>query len=306
MPIILDDQFREKISHIDTGFPISFFHDELAQLPDWSGPLHWHPEFEIATAQNSVLDFQVGKDHLILNPGDSIFVNENMPHSIRQLNGSVPDPMPNIVFDGALVAAENSTINRQYVQPLKVCGTLPYVLFRSADQSCAPIHTAVRNIHRCFADKGLCFEMQVQRSLSVVFEYLTLHLDSLPRVEASRIQISTQIRIQQMLSFIYANYSEDITLSDIAHAANISRSEAGRCFAAYMGCSPIDALIQYRLQMAHAMLLNSGKPLIEICLACGFHSVNYFSRQFRRHYGCPPGKVKRNRQSETVSSRIDF
>ena len=292
MAIILDHQFREQLPRTDAGFPISFFHDELAQLPNWSGPLHWHPEFEIATAQDSILDLQVGRDHLLLDPGDSVFINGNVPHSIRQPGGSAPDPMPNIVFDGALVAAENSIIYTRYIQPVRTCGTLSCVLFRRSDESCGLVHSAIREIYRCFADRGPCYEMTVQRDLSVVFEYLTVHHDSLCRVEASRVELSTQIRMQQMLSFIHAHYAEDIALNDIARAASISRSEAGRCFNAYMGCSPIDALIQYRLRMARIMLREGTGPLIEVALACGFHSVNYFGRQFRRYYGCTPGQIR--------------
>ena len=41
------------------------------------------------------------------------------------------------------------------------------------------------------------------------------------------------------------HYAEKVTLTDIAGAAGISRSEAGRCFQVCMGCSPVDALIQY-------------------------------------------------------------
>ena len=52
-----------------------------------------------------------------------------------------------------------------------------------------------------------------------------------------------------MLSYIYGHYRENITLEDIAKAADINRSEAGRCFKRYMSCSPMDALIQYRLQV---------------------------------------------------------
>ena len=133
--------------------------------------------------------------------------------------------------------------------------------------------------------------MRVQRSLNAIFEYMALHLDSLPRVDTSRVQITTQIRIQQMLSFLYDHYAEDICLLDIAQAANISRSEAGRCFQSYMRCSPIEALIRNRLGAAHAMLRDSDRSLFEICLACGFHAVNYFSRQYRRYYGCPPSQV---------------
>lgn len=291
MSILLDHQYREQISHADPDFPISFFHGELAQLPDWSGPLHWHPEFEIAASQDAVLVFQVGQSHVILQPGESIFINTNVPHSIRQLEGAAPDPMPNIVFEAELIAAGNSRINRQYIQPIKACDSLPYVHFRAAEQSCVGIRAAIREIYTDLIDKGPCYEMRVQRSLNAIFEYMALHLDSLPRVDTSRVQITTQIRIQQMLSFLYEHYAEDICLLDIAQAANISRSEAGRCFQSYMRCSPIEALIRIRLGAAHAMLRDSDRSLFEICLACGFHAVNYFSRQYRRYYGCPPSQV---------------
>lgn len=83
---------------------------------------------------------------------------------------------------------------------------------------------------------------------------------------------------------------EFATLDDIAGAANISRSEAGRCFNAYLGCSPVDALIQYRLQTAYRLLGDTTLAFQEISHACGFNSVNYFSRQFRRTYGYAPGQ----------------
>lgn len=51
MAININYQLREQMSHNATIFPISFFCGELALLPNKEGPLHWHPEFEIATAE---------------------------------------------------------------------------------------------------------------------------------------------------------------------------------------------------------------------------------------------------------------
>ena len=80
MAIILNNKLQEQLPHDTVNFPITFFSDELATLPNWAGPLHWHPDFEIATAVKDVLEFQVGQQHIILEPGDSIFVNGNMMH----------------------------------------------------------------------------------------------------------------------------------------------------------------------------------------------------------------------------------
>lgn len=110
MSILLDHQLREQIPHNATMFPVTYFCDELASLPNRTGPFHWHTDFEIATASSGVLDFQVGKQHIILKSGESIFINGNILHGIKQLSGDTPDPMPNIVFSGAVIAPETSKI----------------------------------------------------------------------------------------------------------------------------------------------------------------------------------------------------
>ena len=290
MPIILDHQLREYIPHNQTEFPITYFHDELATLPNWAGPLHWHPDFEIATAKAGVLDYQVGERHIILEPGDSIFVNGNMLHGIKQLAGDMPDPMPNIVFSGALIAPEASTIYQKYIQPVVQCDALSFVVFRHSDPSHSEINDLIQDVYEQMHKKPPCYELAVQRNISGIFEWIFCNFNRIPKTEATRIQIKNQIRLQKMLTYIYENYAQPVTLEDIAKAADISRSEAGRCFRTYMGCSPVDALIQYRLQMAHQCLSEGTQTLQQISSACGFNSANYFRRQFKKKYGYTPGK----------------
>lgn len=290
MPIVLNHQLREQIMHGSKIFPITYFQDELFELPNLAGPLHWHPEFEIATAENSVLDYQVGQQHIILEAGDSIFVNGNILHGVRQLSGDIPDLLPIIVFSDVTIASENSAIYQKYVQPIGCCDSLPFIVFRRKNPCHDRVIDLINDIYCLLREQSACYEMAVQRNLSSIFEYIYLHINDLPKSEATRIQIKNQIRIQQMLSYIYEHYAESVTLEEIAEAANISRSEAGRCFNAYMGCSPIDALIQYRLHIAYRCLHDKSMTLQEISDACGFNSVNYFSRQFKKKYGYAPGK----------------
>ena len=290
MSITLDHQLREHIPHNAIEFPITYFHDELVTLPDWAGPLHWHPEFEIATAKFGVLDYQVGEHHIILEAGDSIFVNGNMLHGIKQLSGDVPDPMPNIVFSGTLIAPETSDIYQKYILPIAQFDSLPFVVFRHSNLSHSEVNCIIRDIYRQMNEKKVCYELSVQRNINRIFEFLYSNFTVLPKTEATRIQINNQIRLQKMLSYIYENYAESVTLEDIAKAADISRSEAGRCFRTYMGCSPVEALIQYRLQMAHRLLSERTQTLQQVSYACGFNSVNYFSRQFKKRFGYAPSQ----------------
>ena len=293
MPMRLDYQLQEQIPHDTAAFPVTFYCDELAALPNREGSMHWHPYFEIATAQCGVLDYQVGQQHLILEAGDSIFVNENMLHGIRQLSGESPDPMPNLVFSGTVVAPEHSAIYQNYIRPVAACDALPFVVFRHGVPLFEEVNRIIRETYGVMREKADCYELMVQRGIGRIFEFLYRHFDDLPKSEASRIQLHTQIRMQKMLSYLYKHYQEAITLEEIADAAHISRSEAGRCFQAYLGCSPVEALIRHRLQAAQRLLHETTLTLQEISFECGFHSVNYFSRQFRRVYGCSPSEKRK-------------
>ena len=290
MPILLDHQLREQIPRDSTAFPVAFYCDELAGLPNRAGPMHWHPCCEIATAQSGVLDYQVGQTHTTLEPGDSIFVNQNVLHGIRQLSGQAPDPLPILLFPGTVIAPENSATYQKYVQPVLACSALPFVVFRRGTPLWEAVDPQLRAAHRAMREQPACYELAVQRSLCCVWETIFRSLDALPKVETSRVQLNAQVRLQKMLTYIREYYAQAVTLDDIAGAANISRSEAGRCFQAYLGCSPVEALIRYRLQAAQRMLHRTTLTLQQISSACGFHSVNYFSRQFRKRYGHAPGK----------------
>lgn len=290
MAILLDHQLREQIPHRAAGFPVTYYHDELAELPDWAGPVHWHPEFEIAMAVRSVLDYQVGQQHVTLEAGDSIFVNGNVVHRVRQLSGDTPDPLPIILFSGAAIAPEDSTIHQAYIQPIARCDALPFLVFRRENSAHQEINGLIRDTCRRLRERAPCYEMAVQRDISAIFEYIFCNFERFPKSEATRIRMKSQIRLQKMLTFIYEHYAETVTLADIANAAHISRSEAGRCFQMYMGCSPVEALIQYRLQTAHRLLREKTHTLQEISSVCGFHSPGYFSRKFRQTYGHAPSR----------------
>ena len=287
MSIILDHQLREQLHHISPEFPITYFHDEIVDLPNREGPVHWHPEFEIVTARVGVLDYQVGEEHILLHAGDSIFVNVNMLHGIKQISGETPDPMPGIVFLGTLIAPEGSVVYQKYVQKIAACDALSYVVFRQGEHD--EIHRTMQRIYQLLDECLPLYELRIQYALISIFDYLNCHFDALPKTMISRVQMNAQIRVQQMLTYIYDYYAQDITLSDIAAAANISRSEAGRCFSTYLQKSPIDFLIQYRLQKAHFLLNDTTLSIQEISQSCGFHSTSYFTRQFRQHYGYTPG-----------------
>lgn len=291
MPVIIDQYMREQITHEGNVFQVSFFENELSEFPSREGPLHWHPDFEIVRAELGTLDYQIGRKHILLEAGDSLLVNRNQLHSVRQVAGDILDPMPVIVFSGTLIAPETSTIYQKYIAPVADCASLPFIVFRRQEDWCGEIRCLVDEIFTNLKQQNDCYEMVVQRNLNRLFEILFCHFDTLPKVQAAPIQLRTQVRVQKMLDYIYTHYAKPVTFADIAEAASVSQSEAARCFHEYMDCSPVNALIRYRIQTAHRLLHDTSLTVQEISSACGFHSVNYFRRQFRKIYGYTPGHV---------------
>lgn len=292
MPILVDQHLREQIVREPSVFPISYFENELAELPNRAGPLHWHPDFEIARAELGTLEYQVGKRHIVLEAGDALLVNRNLLHGVKQIAGDQPDPLPVIVFSGTLIAPENNTLYQKYIAPIADCSSLPFVVFRRQEDWCGEMHCLLDEIFTCLKERTDCYELVVQRNLNRLFESLFWRIETLPKFPATRVQFRTQVRVQKMLDYLYTHYAEPITLSDIAEAASVSRSEAARCFHEYMGCSPVNALIDYRLQMAHKLLHDTSMTVQQISSDCGFRSINYFGRQFQKRYGYTPGSVR--------------
>lgn len=292
MPMPFDHQLRERMPHDSAAFPVTFFENEFSALPARSITLHWHPEFELLTALSGTLELQVGQETFRIEPGESLLINGNVLHAMRQISDGEADPMPNIVFSGTVIAPEKSMVYERYVQALSGCDALPYVLFRPTGWA-SRVGELLAEVYRQMREQDKCYEMTVQRCLIEIFQLVYLHLDELPRASTSRMQIVSEVRLQKMLSYIHAHYAGAVSLADIAASANVSKSEANRCFQAYTGRSPMDALISHRLDVAHHLLGDASLTIREISEACGFHSENYFSRRYRQMYGVSPGRSRR-------------
>ena len=106
-----------------------------------------------------------------------------------------------------------------------------------------------------------------------------------------------------MLSFIYENYQNEISVEDIANAANISKSECFRCFRSMIEKKPIEFLNEYRLKKALELLTAADMPVTEVSLSCGFGHISYFGKLFREVYGMSPREY-RNRAAERLEAKI--
>jgi AraC-like DNA-binding protein len=85
-----------------------------------------------------------------------------------------------------------------------------------------------------------------------------------------------------------ARYFESLGVDDMARAASLSRAHFSREFRSAFGESPHAYLLTRRLERAAALLRDTDRPVIEICLSVGLQSVGSFTTSFTRTYGMPP------------------
>ncbi|MFC3803693.1 helix-turn-helix domain-containing protein [Cohnella sp. GCM10012308] len=310
--IPLDHKLFETNPHGRPEFPIQYYVDEPNKFIDQIVPLHWHFEPEFFVARGGAVKVQIGNHFVRLNPGDGIFINANALHAFEQFDAADPCQCPNIVFSTELIAPYTSVLYQKYIGPIIVNRGLPHIILR-ADIPWQK--TILDQLSRIFAllheygqkspygpfpalsydawnVGGTCFEMQVQLHLNQIWQLMFSHLAEIPTVDQDQREMQYQVRLQQMVAFIQQHFMDALTLQDISNAASVSKSEASRCFQAYLKCAPIDYLLQYRIETAQRLLHHSALTIQEVGLECGFNSSSYFIQTFKKRTGMTPREYR--------------
>lgn len=105
------------------------------------------------------------------------------------------------------------------------------------------------------------------------------------------------VYINRALEFINNNYPNDITITDIANAVNISDSYLRKLFAKEMHHSPQSAITQKRIAVAKTLLQNQNLQVNQIAEMCGFSDQSAFSKTFKMKVGLSPLDYRKSKQS---------
>jgi AraC-like DNA-binding protein len=96
--------------------------------------------------------------------------------------------------------------------------------------------------------------------------------------------------IEPALRHIRDRYPEPISVERLAALCNVSKHYFCHVFKTVTQKSSMEYLREYRIKIADVMLSNTEKSVSEIAENCGFESVAYFCRAYKRHFGVSPGK----------------
>lgn len=94
--------------------------------------------------------------------------------------------------------------------------------------------------------------------------------------------------IQEVKAYIHKNYQQQINLEDLALSLGVSQYHLSRVFNAESGFSLPEYLTLVRMKHAKTLLSEGTQNISEIAYAVGYEDSSYFSKVFRKHFGCSP------------------
>ena len=159
----------------------------------------------------------------------------------------------------------------------------------STDETEFLFRTVVEN----YSKNSVSARFKVQGAMNLLLS------DFLSDASASAFDIA---KFDEVLKYIDAHFSENITLSDLAAIMNISSMYFSNYFKRIFNISPKQYILNKRLMESQRLLLESRMTIKEIAYAVGFENENYFSEFFTSKVGISANKFRKRELPTTRES----
>lgn len=108
-----------------------------------------------------------------------------------------------------------------------------------------------------------------------------------PQPDVVHAHAAGAIALSRVRDYIRTYYAHDMTVSDLAAVAGLSRAHLTRAFSAAYHMPPHVYLNAVRITQAQT-LIRRGMPLTAVALECGFADQSHFTRRFKGGVGVTP------------------
>lgn len=290
--VITDHTMQELTAHGTSEFPIMISSGHTYRPDMGVIPWHWHTNLELTYLEWGHLDFSVGTDSCILNPGEAILINSRVLHQIKPCPGEEA-LYYSYVFSHELISdSVESLVSTKYLIPFMRNQNVPFHIFHPGIQKECEALSQIHLLNRAASTESFVREFRIQHQLQAV---LIAYFQAFPEVcaEINQAMDRDNHQIMKILLFLRAHYGETITLTDLAAEANISKSSCNRLFHKTLKMTPFEYLLTLRIDQSKRLLADTTKSVTEIAYACGFHDISYYCKVFRRVSKKTPEEYRR-------------
>lgn len=236
--------------------------------------MHWHERMEIIRVCEGEMYVTSGNQTMKLCAGELTVFPPRMPHKGYTEESNVKYDV--LMFD-----------IRSFYNDTPVC-----------QQYLSALYDGRINFNRIITDEETicCFDQIIsnskQESLGIIVEiYKLLHLFFERNISDLSEKVSENDKILEMIRYIEAHFSENLTVDMCATQFGYSKEHFCRKFKNATGLTPMNYLKIYRMEEAYKMLKQKENRIQLIAESCGFDDANYFTRCFKAHFGIAPSKI---------------
>ena len=287
---------REDMSRGTPDFQVCGYVCDVMKFHNNIFPYHWHDELQFTVAVDHPLELCINGETVIVSPGQMIFLNSRVMHSVGSLELGHCQ-RNDIIFKTSVIADSfNSAVYKNYLLPLISRRDLPYVLFTRDDASGSGFGAKAMGLFEeafsALENQPYGFEITVRDKLSQILLMISAE-HALTQEVSSGLMDLREKRVRAMAGFIYRHFSEPITVHQIASSAAVSQRECYRAFQDVLNTTPIEFLRQHRISAAMVYLKDPSLDISDIAERCGFTDPAYFSRTFKALTSITPGVYRK-------------
>ncbi len=263
--------------------PFRLLHDpKLNHLFYW----HFHPEFELVYIEGATATRHVG-DHISqFTDSDLVLIGSNIPH--LNFDHGVTTTYRKEVLHIKPSFKEDFIGEYPELKSLERLLELSRYGLAFTGNTKNEIGALLKELHLLSPFDSFMHSMHILKKLAQSKEFELLHKQ--PYI--NRFSEKEQNRIREIYALVDEQYQNKITVDQVATLCNLTKPAFCRYFKKATGSTFVSFLNQYRISQAKRLLL-SGKNISETCFECGFESLSYFNRTFKKITTENPSEFKK-------------
>lgn len=260
---------------------------QYKQKNTYEVPEHTHDFLTIQYVVSGRSLFVINGQEFEAKKEDLVIINPGTVHTHKPIHG------------------KESTIFNLGIENLNIKGYPPnYVPIFS---SIVPIRRYQHEIYNCYHEiitaqekKDVAWDLLTQVQSQ---QFLVWVLKELSPQRSGNIEDYFQLKMydkntiaQTITNYFQENYMKKISVEEIARYTYLSTTYVTKIYKEITGDTPINYLIRLRMDKAREILSEGHFSVQEVAKQVGYDDPYYFSKLFKKRYGCSPSEYKKKNQ----------